>query len=79
MGLVLVWLGGLLSSRIVHVGLGVLNSDAKFLGELFELLEILACSGSSSLVSLFEKLCAVLGDGIHDFFEILELFHFEVE
>lgn len=64
-----------LCGRVSHVCLCVLDGDTKLLGELFELLEVLAGAGTGGLVSLLEELCAVLGDSIHDFLEVLQLVH----
>lgn len=67
------------STSCGHICFSILDGDTKFLGELLELLEILACSRSCGLVSFLEKLGTILADCIDCFLELRELFHFEIQ
>lgn len=65
----------LLCDWVGHVGLCVLNGDTELLCKLLEFLKVLASTSASGLVTLLEELGAVLGHGVHDFLEMLKLFH----
>lgn len=64
-----------LCGGVSHVCLCVLDGDAELLSKLFEFLKVLAGAGAGGLVALLEELGAVLGHGVHDFLEVLQLVH----